>query len=547
MKFLKLTIIFLIFLSFGCATSAGNLFKTIVKDSSLPHTTKHSESNTGTGNWTDTTDTSSEQQGLTIITTPTGSNVYLNNDFVGTSPVTLNPETGRYKLTVEKKGYYRETQWIDFSQNETREIDFTLKRLTGYLYIDTTPRDVTLRANGIPLQEGVNELPVGTYHIDAEYFGYESYNTDILITKRATTKIFIKLKPAVFNFSGLTPSRKVFNPDNPAGLGQSAIKFTVSTYGTGNLSILSQSKRVVLSHSFPLFTDWNQKFTWNGKNNFGKPLGNGTYTVVLTGENRDGTITDTKSTVITIDRSIIIKVRSLFSGASGTLYAPTPDTLPMGNFQFDLSSLGHNDSYGYLFPTSASLRFSPLPQFETDLSGGIIIQSPTDNTYFFSLSGKKELIRTKTTAPFNLSTVVKGTYLLGTNSDTMTNFTGLSVSFPAGITLGPVSLIVTPDIIFSPFRISYTSEASPAGFNLWGYGRSAIILDLGPIWTAFSGSVRSAPFSEGFTVDYPLSAGWEVHWILPDTGIILSGYLSGEFNPVNGLYLNAGGGVGFIN
>ncbi len=543
MKYFKASFLLIVVILSGCATSGGTLFKDAVKKSPenpvfQPDTWTTSSSSSTTGDIKD---------GLTVTSKPTGSSVYIDGEFMGTTPLNLKLETGKYKVSIKQEGYRKEEQWINFTKGDKQEIDFILKQITGYLYLETVPPHVEIQSSEATLRSGVNELPVGRYQIEASLFGYTSYTASATIRNNRTTKLFIKLLPAPFKFSELSVSRSVFNPGNPSGLGQSSITFTVSSYGRGELSILSPSHSTVLVHSFRHFNNWNQRFTWNGTDNSGKKLEDGTYTVVLTGESENGTEHDRKTAFITIDRSFVIKARNVFSGASGLLFTPTPDILPRGSFQLLLSSLGHIDSSGYMFPSAVSLRAVPAENMETDISGGIIIQSPANNVYFFSLAVKNEIVKTDTPVALGLSALVKGTYLFGSYLDTMHNFTGLSLGISSGLTLGNLSLVFTPEITVSPFQVSPLNETSPLGIYAWGYARGGIILDAGPIWTAVSASVRTLPFNKGFSLDYPVSAGWEVNWIFPDTGIILSGYLTGAFDSYRGYYLNAGGSVGFIN
>lgn len=541
MKIVKLFIMLIILVSFSCATSRGSLFEnTAGKSSAASQTAVDTDTY-----FTDNTDTENDE-GLTITSTPYGCDVFIDHEYMGTTPLTLTLDTGKYKIVVIKKGYYHEARWINYTSGENREIDFILKQITGYLYLETEPSGTKVKADGSILDEGVNELPIGRYQIDADLFGYNHFSTRVFISEKETTKLFITMKPADFEFSDLRLTRSRFNPDNPSGLGLSRITFTVSTYGKGKLSIYSPSGDVVLTHLFPLFSDWNQSFTWKGRDGYGKPLADGTYKIVLTGKDESGERTDIKTAYAVIDHSIIIKNRNVFSGAAGTLFSPTPDLLPEGNLQVTLSSIGHIEGAVYRFPSTAALRITPWQGFETDISGGIIIQSPRDNDYIFSLSGKKEIIRSGEKNPFSLSGILKGTYT-STYIDTMYNFTGLSVSFPAGITSGPFTMVITPDITFSPYRASFFDEETSAGFYLMGYGRGAVLFDFGPVWTGISGSVRTIPFSEGFGIDYPVSAGIEFHWILPGTGIILSGYITGDFYSDGGYYISTGGGAGLIN
>ena len=534
----KLSLLVILIAFAGCATSKGTLFKDItVESSSKP------ETDDGGSDYSEPEDNTA---GLTIASDPSDADVYVDPSYQGTTPITLELSSGRYRITVKKEGYYSESRWIEYNEGESARLDFELKEITGYLYLTVDPPETDVKASNIELSEGVNELPVGNYTVTADLFGYDHFSLDVTIYEMSTTNLSIHMQPSRFSFSPLNVSRQVFNPDNPAGLGTSNINFTVSTYGSGALSITSEDGRKVLTHRFPSFTSWDQGFTWRGRDARGIPVPNGVYRVTLTGTDSKGMVSDRKTAVIRVDHSLIIKDRNSFSGISGTMFTPTPDTLPLGSFQLDIGSIGHMENDSYRFPSVVSLRAVPSEGLETDITGGVIIQSPADSAYMAGIGLKKGIIPSGD-SPFSLSVAAKGSYIFGTYTDSLTNFTGLSVSLPAALTLGPLTVTAAPDLLVSPYRVSYTDNVYPAGIYFYAYGRGGVILDFGPLWLGLSGAVRTIFTSGGINIDYPAAAGGELHWMLPGTGIIISGYISGETDPDSGYFINAGGSLGFIH
>ena len=98
----------------------------------------------------------------------------------------------------------------------------------------------------------------------------------------------------------------------------------------------------------------------------------------------------------------------------------------------------------------------------------------------------------------------------------------------------------------SPFRVTYAGTAPDPGFYSWAYGRAAVIADAGSVMLGLSAACRTRPFPEGFGISGPMEAGLEVHWLMPGTGIYLTGIVSGEFDSPDNYYINAGGGIGII-
>ncbi len=539
-KYLAAALISYIILLFmqSCSTSEGNLFKT-----SVAQQPEASKNRTG-DSIVESTDTTEE--GLTIDSVPGEAIVCINHRYAGTTPYTAEDlERGEYLITVKKEGYYTESRWITYTSEENLKITFRLKEITGYLYIKTVPSGTNISIEGFKsLNEGVNELPVGRYKITVSLFGYETYTTSVDISENRTTNLAITLKPAKFRFSRINLSRKKFNPDNPSGLGLSRISFNVSAFGNGGLSIFSPEGKRVSYRRFDNFTTWNQGFSWDGKDSRGMELEDGIYRIVLSGRSRDGNETDTKTAYIIIDHSIIIRSRTVYSGVSGTLLSPTPDILPQGSYEISFESIGHMEDGEYRFPTAASLRFSPAAGAEGNISGGIIIQSPADNAYYMSAALKKSVI--SGTGPFSAAAFLKGTYLFDTKTDPAYNFTGISSGIPVSLSLGSVSFIVSPELTVSPYRVSSSNTDYSSGFYVFAYGRGAVILDLNSVWIGLSGAVRTIPFDRGLEIDTPFSAGGEVNWIIPGTGIVLSGFVTADIDSRSEYYINAGGAAGII-
>ncbi len=522
----------------SCATSEGNLFSTAVAEQQI------SGINTAGGI---VESTGTDGSGLIIDSVPGGASVYINHRYAGKTPYTAEDlDTGEYRITVKKRGYYPEIRWITYTAGEDLRITFSLKEITGYLYVKTTPPGADISIGGFKsLNEGVNELPVGSYKVTVSMFGYESCETTVNISENSTTNLTIRLEPAKFRFSRIKLSRERFNPDNPSGLGLSRISFTVSTFGSGTVSVFSPEGRRVSHRRFDNFTTWDQGFSWDGRDSRGKELEDGTYRIVLSGRSRDGDETDTKTAYIVIDHSIIIRSRTVYSGVSGTLLSPTPDILPQGSYQISFESIGHMENGEYRFPSAASLRFSPAAGAEGNISGGIIIQSPADNAYYISAALKKSVV--SGTEPFSAAAFLKGTYLFDTKTDPVYNFTGISSGIPVSLSFGHVSLVVSPELAVSPYRASSSNTDYPSGFHVFSYGRGAVILDMNSVWIGLSGTVRTVPFDRGFEFDTPFSAGGEVNWIIPGTGIVLSGFVTADIDSGSEYYINAGGAAGIIH
>ncbi len=525
-----LFVIILVLSGTSCMTSKGSLFEDTAESDSMTASNEEEEEE--------------EDPGLTIRTNPSRADVYINDSYAGISPLTENLNSGNYRITVEIDGYYTTTEWVNYTEGDSVSLNINLEPVTGFLNISVSPENAEISTGWDNLYVGMNELQIGNHLITAELFSYDSWQQNVTIYDNKTSSISIKMIPSVFNISGLFLSRKAFNPANPAGLGESKMSFEVSTYGTGELLIFTDRGKQILRNTFPYFDDWNQSFVWNGKDDYGKLMPDGIYRVEISGKDMNGNNLSKKETYITIDSSLVIRMRTTLNGTSGTMFCPAPDTLPRESFQMAVSTFGHISEDTYRFPFAASARIIPTDKLEIVGQAGIVIMPETSESYFLSGSVKSIIFDTKIG---DMSWYLKGSYQNNHYTDRYTNFTGLSAGLSMSVSLSPVTLIVTPELILSPFRISYDGTDYDPGFYTWGYGRAAVLMDIGPAMLGISTAVRITPYNLDINSDNPLSAGVELNWLIPGTGIFITGIISGEFSSMENYYINAGGGIGFIN
>ncbi|RKX86730.1 MAG: hypothetical protein DRP58_04060 [Spirochaetes bacterium] len=524
-------IIVLVFSGTGCITSKGSLFDEVLSaDSDISSEEEDAEEE-------------EEITGLTIKTNPSNADVYINNSYAGESPVTELLDSGNYKISVKLEGYYSTSEWVNYSEGENISLNINLEPIIGYLNISISPVEAEISTGWDDLYEGINELQIGSHIVQAELFGYEKWEGQVTIHEEKTTPLKIKMKPSVFDISNIFLSRQAFNPANPAGLGESKINFDVNTYGQGDLKIYSDQGKQILKQNFPYFDTWDQSFVWDGKDNYGQLVPDGNYRVVISGKDTNGMNPATKETYITIDSSLIIRIRTTLNGTSGTMFCPSPDTLPPGSFQASVNTFGHIEGENYRFPFTANARIIPDKNLEITGQAGIVILPETSESYYFSVSAKSVIFNTKIS---DLSWYLKGAYQNNHETDSQTNFTGMSAGLPISVSLLPVTLVLTPEIILSPFRVTYEGSSYNSGFYYWGYGRAALIFDIGSAMLGFSTAMRITPYNLTINDYNPISAGVELNYLIPGTGIFITGTVSGEFG-LSDYYINAGGGIGLIN
>jgi hypothetical protein len=376
-----------------------------------------------------------------------------------------------------------------------------------------------------------------------------------------TTSVNVELTALDFEITEISVSRERFSPANAGALGTTAIRFTVTTPGSGTLRIENSDGEVVYRESLDRFSDPDQRVVWDGGGTGSGTAPDGTYFAVLdaSGTGFDGS--DQESVPVTIDSSVVIRYRGLLSGVAGLAYAGLPDALPPGAWQLDATVLGHRttvDGEGIgRIPAFAGFRIGVADKTELALEGGAVsLTSGEPVRWFASASVKRRILRAGTAGPVPVAAAIalRGT-LQGAGGrddinspDTLTNFPGIALSAPIALG-GGAKLILSPEILASPARPVY-SEADAAeagsGWDAWAYARMGAMYEQ-PGWSVgASAALRSTPFSEGFGIHLPWQAALEGRFIIPGSSVFVSGVLAGEFAAVNDFYLVGGGSLGVV-
>lgn len=144
---------------------------------------------------------------LYVISSPAGSNVYLDGAYRGITPITLNNlASGTHILEVDHAGYYDWKSTVDVPAGGTRTISATLNPMpsssTGWLYVSSSPggASVTLDGNsrGETPSSGslkLNNIASGTYTVVLTRAGYQQYSTTTSVSPNTVTEVSAILQP----------------------------------------------------------------------------------------------------------------------------------------------------------------------------------------------------------------------------------------------------------------------------------------------------------------------------------------------------------------
>lgn len=144
---------------------------------------------------------------LYVISTPTGSNVYLDSVYKGTSPVTIsNIAPGTHNLEVDHAGYYDWKSTVSVPTGGTRTVDATLNPMpsstTGWVYVSSSPGGATVTLDGTNMGETpssgslkLNNVGVGSHAVVLTRPGYQQYTATTSVSANTVTEVSAILQP----------------------------------------------------------------------------------------------------------------------------------------------------------------------------------------------------------------------------------------------------------------------------------------------------------------------------------------------------------------
>ena len=267
----------------------------------------------------------------------------------------------------------------------------SLVRITGFLQVSITPADALLTVGGNRVSAGLLQLPVGNYVLLARSFGYTDFQQSIVISEKSITTVTVALAPAAFAVTSFALPKPGVNPENPGLLGTIEGNFSVTGPGSGIFTVYDADSRQVYSRKLPDFATWDQAFAWDLRDSTGKALGDGTYTLSMVAKGNGSDVEVKREAFFTVDRTLKVAPRSLWSGSSGLLYAPVTEVLPPGDFQ--LGVLGAAFAQGDVFrmPVLLGTRIGIAGRMEVDASAGII-PSSTATPFVASVAARWSLL-----------------------------------------------------------------------------------------------------------------------------------------------------------
>jgi len=137
--------------------------------------------------------------GLVVNSKPSGASVYVDNKFMGTTPLNISGiKTGTHVVRISYQGYADRIRTVIIRPHRYELISETLLAPvnTGSLYVDSNPRGASIYLDGDyegETSRRIDFIPVGSHTVRLSKEGYRDYVQQVWIQANQTTTISISL------------------------------------------------------------------------------------------------------------------------------------------------------------------------------------------------------------------------------------------------------------------------------------------------------------------------------------------------------------------
>ncbi|MFC3092940.1 PEGA domain-containing protein [Alteromonas sediminis] len=170
------------------------------------------------------------QGGIDVASVPSGARLYLNGQEVGTTPIQLSLEGGKYEVAVQLKGFETSQETLSINQltpMQTR--NYQLLPEQAKLSIRLEPEGGDLLINGVSGQPGTNSIDANRNHlVRYSKTGYTSFERQVNLAHKAEQALDIVLKKSVGEVS-INANVPALIEVNGVAQGESPLQLTLQT------------------------------------------------------------------------------------------------------------------------------------------------------------------------------------------------------------------------------------------------------------------------------------------------------------------------------
>jgi len=144
---------------------------------------------------------------LYVISDPTGSNVYLDSIYKGTTPVTLdNLASGTHIVQLDHFGYYDWKSTVNVPVGGTSTVSGTLNPMpagsTGWVYVSSSPGGASVSIDGKAMGQTpasgalrLSNVATGDHTVTLSLAGYQQYSTTTNVVSNTVSEVSVILPP----------------------------------------------------------------------------------------------------------------------------------------------------------------------------------------------------------------------------------------------------------------------------------------------------------------------------------------------------------------
>jgi len=436
---------------------------------------------------------------LYIETTPPGASIIADNQR-GQSPCTIMVDPYS-KVTVEaSKPGYRDQYKIMYVGKTEERIHLVLDPILGTLQLLNVLKGSKIYLDGALQNLADVSQQIATSHdLLIRHFEHGSFSARFNIHEQATTTIAVNYQREPFAFSGWRRSSYRMNPDIPAL--HLTLPFEINGPGNWQWAIRDAAGQIVYQAPQMQASDYSLELAWDGLDSAGTPVPDGTYTIVISGENT-GKEVDRKELSLLVSRKLPAAFYGVYSGNAGLVFAHTAETLLAADVQLSLNSSMHIEDYLFRAPTLVSARIGLSDQLELLPMAGITFREKSNfQSYLIGIGLKQQLFDSRDPLYRSLLSVnLRGIWRWQENGawatgDDRSTFSGLNMGLLFQQEFQPFLLMLNGELQLAPVPYLHSGqEHQVAGAYWWSYLRAGIAYRSEVVMAGISSTLRTGVF-----------------------------------------------------
>jgi len=436
---------------------------------------------------------------LSIRSDVRGASVWLDYQLRGSVPLDLTGiAPGSHQLVLRASGYYDASITISLAADTKTTVTTSLQLITGFLDVRADPPSATVLVDGTAYSPGIIEVPAGQRTVTVQSFGYIEQSFSVYVPERLFATVTAMLEKAPFEASDFSLSRERFNPRNSGLKGIATASFYVTAAGDAELTVLGPDGVAIRSAKLDRFDDWEQSYSWDGRDDEGTQVPDGSYAIEATIRPAPDVESLRESYVfssaVIVDSSLVVVTTGAYGAMYGSMHAPEAFAPATDGFKIDAFGYASRaiDGTGAI---SGGATLSAAGQLAMGLDTGVGLEIRGDSATAARLGLR---VSAPLSAPFGVAALLEGRI-----SDAAT---GNPAWARLGVTLGAGTPFL--NVVAMPHIGAYWEDGLSARAGL-GAACSASGYNIG---ASLSAQALSGSLADGVTLSWPVETALELRF-----------------------------------